>query len=88
MTRLMDKNLLVILLFSGFLATSCASYYKVADPVTGNIYYTEEVKRQGSAAVFKDARSGAQVTIQNSEISEVSKDEFEAGRTAPKAQPK
>ena len=73
MKKLTDKKIVYIILAAAFLTTGCASYYKIADPATGNIYYTEKVDREGSAAMFKDARSDAQVTIQNSEISEVSK---------------
>ena len=83
MKKLTDKRLLVTVLFAGFLMTSCASYYKVADPATGSVYYTQEVKREGSAAMFKDGRSGAEVTIQNSEITEVKKEVYEAGIKAP-----
>jgi len=87
MKKLPDKKIGFIILLAAFLATGCASYYKVADPATGSIYYTEKVDREGSAAVFKDARSGSLVTIQNSEISEVSKKDFEAGIKAPTSKP-
>jgi hypothetical protein len=60
----------------------CAHYYEVKDPVTGNVYYTEELEREGSAAVFKDARTGQEITIQNSEIREIDESDFEGGRAA------
>jgi len=87
------KNWLVMALvvLSGVLATACGAYYKVTDPVTGSIYYTEEVKHTaGGAAQFKDERSGAQVTIQNSEVREITSKEFETGLKStptPKAAP-
>ncbi|MGE5893896.1 MAG: hypothetical protein ACM34I_07560 [bacterium] len=88
--RLMSKSLLVVLLGVVLLVIGCAPsmYYKVTDPVTGSVYYTEEVQREkGGAATFKDARSGSVVTIQNSEIKEISEKEFDVGRYAPAAKP-
>ena len=75
---------IIVVLFTGLLLTACATYYQVKDPATGNIYYTEKVKREsGGAAVFKDARSGAEVTIQNSEVTEITKGEYTTGISAP-----
>jgi hypothetical protein len=87
MKRFNMNSRIVVLLSMGFLMTACATYYEVKDPTTGNIYYTEKVKRDQSATIFKDARSGAEVTIQNSEIREISGKEFDAGRAAPAAKP-
>ena len=88
MNKFTKKKLVVIIIFAAFLTAACGSYYKIADPVTGNIYYSEKVEREGSAVMFKDVRSGAQVTIQNSEISEISKKDYEAGLKTPKVQAK
>jgi len=59
----------------------CANYYKVTDPASGRTYYTEEVDRQkgGTTVMFKDAKSGAQVTLPASEVLEVSSEEFKKG---------
>lgn len=60
----------------------CASqYYRVTDPVTGQVYYTEKVdmKKSGSAT-FTDAKTGSMVTITNSVIKEINEDEFNVGR--------
>jgi hypothetical protein len=66
--------------FSLFLLAGCGGYWQVVDPTTKNTYYTEEVKQSKSGAVkFIDAKTGQEVTLQNSEIKEVSKDEFKAG---------
>lgn len=55
----------------------CGSYYKVTDPASKRTYYTEEVERERSGAVkFKDAKTGAQVTLPASEVVEVDSDEF------------
>ena len=76
------KTLLVIglVVAGGLLATACASYYRVTDPVSGSVYYTQKVERAvGGAAQFKDQRSGSEVTIQNSEVKEIDPKEYEAG---------
>jgi hypothetical protein len=88
MKKFINKKLAVVIMFAAFLTSACGSYYKVADPASGNLYYTEKVERNGSAVVFKDGRSGSQVTLQNSEVSEISKDEYKAGLKAPKVQAK
>lgn len=67
------------MLLAVVLATAgCASYYRVTDPNSGRVYYTDDVKRnlQGGAVQFKDAKSGADVTLQASEVLEISSDDF------------
>ena len=76
-------KLLVVVLSTGLLMSACATYYRVTDPSTGNAYYTEKVKRQGSAVRIKDARTGAEVTIQNSEIKDIEKQEYYQALVAP-----
>ena len=68
-------------------AVGCTSYYKVTDPTTGKTYYTTELKQSGhGAARLKDARTGTTVNLQNSEITQIKKEEFEAGKySAPAA---
>ena len=79
---------LVISLCVGVLVVGCASYYKVTDPQTGKEYYTQEIDNvKGGAVKMKDARSGSTVTIQNSEVKEISKDEYKAGLAAPVSKP-
>jgi hypothetical protein len=58
----------------------CGGYWQVVDPTTKNVYYTEEVKESKSsgAVKFLDAKTGSEVTLQNSEVKEISKDEFKA----------
>ena len=56
----------------------CSSYYKVTDPGSGKIYYTNEIEKDDGAIEFEDANSGSTVTIQNSEVTEISKEEFKA----------
>ena len=56
----------------------CASYYKVTDPASGRVFYTEDIDRQkgGTTIMFKDARTGAEVTLPSSEVLQVSSEEF------------
>lgn len=75
----------VIALCAGSIITACATYYKVTEPASGRTYYTEDIDHErGGAASFKDAVSGAEVTIQNSEILEIDEEEFDAGLAAAK----
>jgi uncharacterized lipoprotein len=71
----------------------CTTYYEVKDPTTGNLYYTTDLdKGREGAVTLVDEGSEAEVTIQNSEIREISKDEFKANaykvdEPAPAAEP-
>ena len=58
----------------------CATYYMVRDPGTGTAYYTNKIESAGQAGAvkFKDARTGSVVTMQSSEVREISSDEYEA----------
>ena len=59
----------------------CTTYYMVRDPGTGKAYYTTEVNSAGStgAVKFKDDRTGSVVTMQSSEVKEISSEEYQAG---------
>jgi len=63
------------------LLSGCGGYWMVTDPSTKNVYYTEDVKQSKSsgAVKFTDAKTGNSVNLQNSEVKEISKDEFKAG---------
>jgi len=62
-------------------AGGCTSYYKVHDPTTGKDYYATELKQKSNgSATLKDGRTGNTVTIQNSEVAQISKEEYDAGR--------
>ncbi len=55
----------------------CASYYRVTDPATNTVYYTKDLERQrGGGVLFKDATTGAEVTLQNSHIKKIDKAVF------------
>ncbi len=66
-------SLLILMMVAG-----CASYYKITDPTSKIVYYTKDYEKTKAGGVsFKDARTGAIVTIQNSEIKEVSRHTFD-----------
>ena len=84
----MRKELLAVVSLFGLtvLASGCTSYYLVTDPASGKAYYTNEIDKAGGAGAvkFKDKASGSVVTLQSSEVKEISSQEFEA---ALKAEP-
>lgn len=61
------------------------SYYMVRDPGTGATYYTSDIDTPGSAGTvrFKDDRTKKEVTLQNSEVREISRSEYERGVSTP-----
>lgn len=80
-------NQLGKLIALGMLAglSACTTYYKVTDPTSQKVYYTTDVEQEkGGSVSLKDANSGAQVTIQNSEVVEISSDEYKTATAKPK----
>jgi hypothetical protein len=74
---------LIFLLVLSVMAVGCTSYYVVKDPASGKAFYTTDVQQEKSGVVkFRDEKSGANVTLQSSEVKEVSEKEFEAGLKA------
>lgn len=73
----------------GLLVTvaGCASYYKVTEPASGKEFYTKDVSRGiGPGAIeFKDAKTGATTTLQNSQVLKIDQKTYEAGLAAAKA---
>jgi hypothetical protein len=62
-------------------AAGCKTYYRVSDQATRKVYYTTDYDRTNSGAVdFEDAKTRHKVTLQSSDINEVSRSDFEAGR--------
>ena len=77
----MRKLLLTVGILCGLMATGCSThYYRVTDPESGKTYYTNKFDRvwQGGAVNFEDTQSGISVTLQSSEIKELSEGEFMA----------
>jgi hypothetical protein len=77
-SRLTRKMFLAAALGVALATLGCTSYYSVTEPKTGKVYYTTEWETaRGGTTRFVDAKSGAIVTIQESEIREVSEKEFQ-----------
>jgi len=78
----MEKKILgfVVSMIFLFAVVGCASYYKIVDPVSKNVYYTQSIDKMGNGVIqFKDQASKNKVTLPQSEIMEVTEDQFMAG---------
>jgi hypothetical protein len=65
---------------AGLLAGCGGNYYKVNDPAGDRLYYTTKIDQSKAGAItFNDKKSGSKVTLQSSEVKDISKEEFEAG---------
>jgi len=88
MKQSMRYGWLVVGLCVGLLVVGCASYYKVTDPQSGKEYYTEKIDTlSGGAVKVMDARTNSIVTLQNSQVKEISEKEYKAGLAAPVSKP-
>jgi PBP1b-binding outer membrane lipoprotein LpoB len=67
-----------LVLGTALVLTGCASYYMVKDPASGTEYYTTKVKKSHNAVVFTDAKTSADVTLQSSQVLEITKDQYDA----------
>ncbi len=75
----MMRLVVVIALVFMMMAVGCASYYKVTDIGSGKTYFTQDIDRNRDGGIlFKDESSSSTVTLQSSEVLEISKDEFKA----------
>lgn len=75
------RNMLLGIVFLS--AVGCASYYQVTDPTTGKTYFTtgDKFKQADSGATsFVDARTGDQVTLQNTQVAKITQQQFENGK--------
>ena len=78
----------VVLALAALAVSGCASYYKVTEPASGKEFFTQEVSRKlgaGGAIEFKDAKTGAITTLQNSQVLEIDEKTYKAGLAAAKA---
>jgi len=81
----MKVRLITSLLVCGLIITAagCTSYYRVTDPSSGKAYYTTKVDDvRGGAVKIKDSKTGSTVTLQSSDVKEISEDEYNAGMVA------
>ena len=86
MKRSMRYGLLVASLCIALIVIGCASasYYRVTDPQSGNMYYTQKIESiSGGAVKVMDARTNSTVTLQNSAVKEISEKEYKEGLAAP-----
>ena len=65
------------------LAAGCTHYYRVSDSAGTRLYYTTDIDRTDAGAIkIRDEKTGADVTLQSSEVKEISRDEYEAALKA------
>jgi hypothetical protein len=81
----MQKHLIMALILGGLTmpVAGCTNYYRVTDPTTGKAYYTTKVDAgKGGVMKIKDEKTGSMVTLQSSQVKEISKGEYKAGMMA------
>jgi hypothetical protein len=66
--------------FPAFVRNRLHKLLRVSDQATGRVYYTDYDRTDSGAVIFEDAKTRSKVTFQSSEISEVSRQDFAAGR--------
>ncbi len=67
----------VMCAIAGLLAGCGGGYYRVNDPAGTKQYYTTDIDQTKSGAItFKDQKTGSVVTLQSSEVKEISEEEF------------
>lgn len=83
MRKYFSTGLMLLALVS--MVAGCTNYYRVSDPASGKTYYTTEVKNAGGsgAVKIKDGKTGSMVTLQSSEVKEITSEEYEAAMKAP-----
>lgn len=58
--------------------TGACTHYQITDPTTGRSYFTKDAGRAPSsgAVVFTDAKTGEVLTLQNTQMKQISREEF------------
>jgi hypothetical protein len=75
---------ILVVTLATVVCTACShTYYKVTDPNGGKVFYTEKVKRNGTAVEFKDLQTGGEVTLQNSEVLKIDENDYEKAIAPP-----
>ncbi len=85
-TPLASQVRLAGLVLACVLMSGCAAkYYRVTDADTGKTYYTPKVKKdkKSGAVSFVDAASGAPVTLQKPQVTQIKRAQFDQA-LAPK----
>jgi hypothetical protein len=82
----MKTNIMALMLCGLMLMLSACSspHYRVTDPASGKTYYTTKINDAGRAGAVKirDEKTGSLVTLQSSEVKEISTEEYETGLRA------
>jgi hypothetical protein len=69
-------------------ASGCTSYYQVTDPTNGKTYYTTKLESHDSGSTtFTDARTGEDVTLQNTQVAKITEQQFDNGKNGVSASP-
>lgn len=64
---------------AGLLAGCGGGYYRVNDPGGTREYYTTDIDQTKTGTItFKDEKSGSVVTLQSSEVKQISEEEFKS----------
>jgi len=63
-------------------AVPAETFFKVTDVSSGKVFYTRKVSRNGAAVLFKEERTGAETTLQNSQVLEIQREAYMAGLAA------
>jgi hypothetical protein len=90
-TYVFGGNMNVRLLFAALvlaatplgLAACSSTYYLVKDVESGREYYTTKVSRSNTGITFKDGKSHSLVTLQNSQVIEITRDQYGADTGTP-----
>lgn len=72
------------------LIMGCAgpTYFKVTDVQSSKVYYTENLENfKGGIVKLKDASTGSLVTLQNSEVKEITSQEYQEAVGMPVVEP-
>lgn len=71
------QHLMLIIPVLATFTTACSHYYAVRDPGGSKTYYTTDIDNTKAGAIkLKDQKSGSVVTLQSSEVKEISEEEF------------
>lgn len=75
---MMHRTLTAAALIALAAAGGCARHYRIVDPATGRIFYSEHIDESRDGSVhFRDVRTFQEVTLQNAHVDRIPVDEFE-----------
>ena len=81
-TSLIPVSVLMVLAALLLPGPGCAQprYYKVTDPATSNVYYTQKLRRpmDNKTVTFRDAKSNKTVTLDKVQVDQMERPEYQA----------